>query len=318
VKTILAVVLATALSVFSAETPDQLRDKGFEALKASQVDETKTVEAARLLAQAAEAYEKAGNEDAASELNSYLYWCKKKMTLEQTETFAKTGDSGRRIAAKLDEVATRKVEPSDVGKWLEQAETFAKAHPNDPLLCAIRYFEVADRFVGAQESLIAQRKSLDLMGKTTPKVRGTFDGFSFSVKQPSVVGVVDAAVGQQWYMRPGGSALSLKDIPAYLKGAKMLQQAGHPWITEISSSRPLTLYVAVRVNWENGNAISDRDFEDGAIKSGWSVRTESISTGGAWRWATVSKNLSIGKTSIECPWPKLKTAVIFFVSESAR
>lgn len=173
-KTILSAILAATLSLFSAETPDQLRDKGFEALKAAQSDETKTVEAARLLAQAAEAYEKSGNEDAASELNSYLYWCKKRMTLEQTETFARTGDSGRRIAAKLDLVTTRKVEPSDAGKWLERAEAFAKAHPNDSLLCAIRFFEVADRFVGAQESLIAQRKSLDLMGRSKRDVFATF------------------------------------------------------------------------------------------------------------------------------------------------
>jgi hypothetical protein len=167
-KTIIAAVLSFMFSMFAAETPDQIRDRGFEALKAAQSDDTKTVEAARLLAQAAEAYEKAGDDNAASELGSYLYWCKKRMTLAQAETFAKSGDSGKRITAKLDVVASQKVAATEAGKWLEKAEAFAVAHPNDPLLCAIRYFEVADRFVGSQESLIAQRKSLDLMGKVVP------------------------------------------------------------------------------------------------------------------------------------------------------
>lgn len=161
-----AIVLSAALLAFASETPDQLRDQGLEALKAAQADETKIVEAARFLAQAAEAYEKAGNDDAAAELNSYLYWCKKRMTLEQTEAFAGTGESGKRIVEKLDAVATQKVEASEVGQWMKRAEDFEAAHPDNLLLCAIRYFEVADRFIGTQESLVAQKKSLDLLGRS--------------------------------------------------------------------------------------------------------------------------------------------------------
>jgi hypothetical protein len=168
VKTILATILATALSLFSAETPDQLRDKGFEALKASQADETKTVEAARFLAQAAEAYEKDGNDSAAAELNSYLYWCKKKMTIKQVDAFISSGNGVAKAAvAKMEAVEKREVKAEDAAIWLARADGFAEAS-KDPFLSAVRYFEVADRFIGSKESMDAQRKSLDLMGKAAP------------------------------------------------------------------------------------------------------------------------------------------------------
>lgn len=173
-KTILTAILATALSLFSAETPDQLRDKGFEALKAAQADETKIVDAARFLAQAAEAYEKDGNDNAASELNSYLFWCKKKMTIKQVDSFLANGNGVAKAAvAKMEAAEKKEVKPEEAAIWLDKADAFAKAHPNDSLLCAIRFFEVADRFVGAQESLIAQRKSLDLMGRSAPVKKET-------------------------------------------------------------------------------------------------------------------------------------------------
>jgi hypothetical protein len=41
------------------------------------------------------------------------------------------------------------------------AETYAKTHPDQPFLIAIRYSEVADRFPGTEVSLRAQRPSLD-------------------------------------------------------------------------------------------------------------------------------------------------------------
>lgn len=160
-------IILVALATVAQDSPDELRDRGLEALKASQTDEGKIVEAARCLAEAAEAYEQTGELDKSTELNSYLYWCKKRMTLQQAEEFAGKGDDGRRIAAKLQAVVSQKTDKTEAAKWLDRADAFTQTHEKDPFLCAVRYFEVADRFMGAQESLIAQRKSLDLMQKTS-------------------------------------------------------------------------------------------------------------------------------------------------------
>ena len=328
-KTMIAAFFFVVLSVFSAETPDQLRDKGFEALKAAQSDETKIVEAARLLAQAAEAYEKAGDESAATELGSYLYWCKKRMTLEQAETFSNTGDAGKRIAEKLNAVA-QKVEASDVGKWLEKADTFSSAHPNEPLLCAIRYFEVADRFVGAQESLIAQRKSLELMGKVAPVAsqvpQSSFRFGSWEVSLPrNQVSIVNASVGQQWwYSSNGGSGMFVQQMPAYLSTCKMIQQkAGCAWIDEIKSNRPFVVYAVVRLQIKRTAGVevfmSEKEFLDMSLKSGWKQ------TGGCfrgdwvnevWTWKVVGKQFASESSEIDNPFAGTKNpCAIFFLCE---
>ncbi len=160
--------LSVGLVAMGADlTPDQLREQGLESLKAAQADESKIVEAARLLTKAAAAYEMAGNDDAATELNSYLYWCKKKMTLQQMDAFISVGSNEAKAAlAKMEAVEKSAVKAEDAAIWLARADGFFEGSRN-PFLSAIKYFEVAERFIGSKESLIAQRKSLDLIGKVS-------------------------------------------------------------------------------------------------------------------------------------------------------
>ena len=162
-----ALLLSAGALVMGADaSPDQLRDQGFEALKAAQADESKIVDAARLLAQAAEAYEKAGNENAATELNSYLYWCKKKMTLQQMDTFIAKGNGVAKAAvAKMEAVEKKVVKPEEAALWLAKADGFAEAS-KDPFLSAVRYFEVASRFKGTPEGDQALEKSLNTLQKS--------------------------------------------------------------------------------------------------------------------------------------------------------
>ena len=91
-------------------------------------------------------------------MNSFLYWCKKKMTLQDIDAFTKGGESAvltkfatlEKVAPKTDEAQT----------WFERAEKSATANPEEHLLIAIRFFEVADRFQGSGASLKAQDRSL--------------------------------------------------------------------------------------------------------------------------------------------------------------
>lgn len=169
-RTILASLLLTAgtLAMCSDLTPDQLRDQGLEALKAAQSDESKVVEAARLLTKAVKAYESAGKDNEASELNSYLYWCKKKMTVQQIDVFLAGGsDEAKAALAKMEAVEKSEVKAEEAAIWLARADGFFEGSRN-PFLSAVRYFEVAERFIGTKESMIAQRKSLDLISKVAP------------------------------------------------------------------------------------------------------------------------------------------------------
>ena len=158
--------LATVFALCAGDvTPQQLRERGLTALKAAQADEGRIVEAARFLSLAADAYAAAGSDDQAQELEAYLYWAKKKMTLQQMDAFLTGGEPEKKVLARLEAVVAAKPEASEAKAKLQKAEAFLTANPTEPLLCAIRFFEVADRFAGTSESLEAQRKSLELMQK---------------------------------------------------------------------------------------------------------------------------------------------------------
>ena len=160
-KVVLMMSLMIPLFSHAADDAIEEHEQGVLALQESQKNPRKIVEAARHFTKAAELYEKNGNESGAVEMNSYLYWCKKKMTLADIESFLKGGEVV--VANRLKAVEERKIEKSDAQAWYDRAETFAKAKPAEHYLIAARFFEVADRFVGTEVSLKAQRKSLEEM-----------------------------------------------------------------------------------------------------------------------------------------------------------
>ena len=156
---VLFLLLVTALQA-ADPTPEDLLRQGVAFLK-----EEKLVEAVKVLAQASEAFEKAGNDDKAAEVNSLLYWSKKRMTLADANAL----QSGHAEAAKRAEaVVERKVEASESKSWLDKANEYAK-RTDDPLLKAVRYFEVAERFKGSPEGMEALDQSLKLMKQVSLK-----------------------------------------------------------------------------------------------------------------------------------------------------
>ena len=144
-----------------AEDADEVREKGIAALKDSQTNPRAIVDAARLFVRAGALYGDAGDEEKNVEMNSFLYWCKKKMTLADIEQFTKGGDEA--VASKLAAVEKSAPKADDAQKWFERADQFAKKNPDEHLLIAIRFYEVADRFKGADASMQAQDRSLKEM-----------------------------------------------------------------------------------------------------------------------------------------------------------
>ena len=156
---VLAICVAV-LASFTARTEEDagaLQQAGIDALKESQFEPKLIVTAARCFAKAAALYEKENDEEHAVETNSYLYWCKKKMTFADIEEFTKGLDTG--IAERVTAAAAKKVEVSEAQKWFDRAEVFAQKHSDDHLLIAIRFYEVADRFKGSEQSFNAQDRS---------------------------------------------------------------------------------------------------------------------------------------------------------------
>lgn len=157
----LVVFLAMALpcsTVLYAGESDVFYEQAKAALKKSQAAPDEIVVAARLFMKAAAAFEAEGNMALTQEAHSFLYWCKKKMTLKDAENLNKGGETD--VLAVLETVEQKTVDPNDAENWFKRAEAFAAKYPDEHLLIAVRFFEVADRFKGTELSLKAQDLSL--------------------------------------------------------------------------------------------------------------------------------------------------------------
>jgi hypothetical protein len=160
---LLAALLCLIASTDWAEDVALLESKGIAALKLSQAEPDAVVTAAIYFGQASDAYQTAGNTEKATEMNSFLYWCKKKMTLAQMDAFLKGGDAiNAAVAKRMNEVDTAP-KADEAQTFFDRAKAYAIAHPNEHLLIAVRFYEVADRFKGTELSLQAQDRSLKEM-----------------------------------------------------------------------------------------------------------------------------------------------------------
>ncbi|HLX61107.1 MAG TPA: hypothetical protein VKX17_07470 [Planctomycetota bacterium] len=154
-------VCLIAAAAAAEESATDLEAKGIAALKQSQDEPDVILTAAINFGKAAAAYEQAKDDAKAVEMNSFLYWCKKRMTLQQMDAFLKGGDVVSIAVAKRMETVVKTIPPPDEAQtYFDRAEAYAKENPNEHLLIAIRFFEVADRFKGTNVSINAQDRSL--------------------------------------------------------------------------------------------------------------------------------------------------------------
>jgi len=155
----LLLLVVLNLSAVAGEQAELWMDEGLKLLKDK--PDTALVQAAGLFSKAAEAYEAKGNEAKAAEANSCLYWTRKKFTIRETGIIV----NGNPAAAKrMEKLVAEKPKEEDAKGYLERADAFAK-ESKDPLLTAIRYFEVADRFPTTDEGRRAMDGSLKAMSK---------------------------------------------------------------------------------------------------------------------------------------------------------
>src|SRR6185295_14122789 len=94
----------------SAEDATEWRAHGIQALNESQSNPGKIVDAARYFVKAEALYAQAGDEERAVEVNSFLYWCRKKMTLDDIKQFADGGEAAVAVKLKAVEEITPKAE----------------------------------------------------------------------------------------------------------------------------------------------------------------------------------------------------------------
>src|SRR5579862_6944958 len=151
---------ATTLTQKEAE---QLVAAGKQAMQDSNADPSRSVAAAVSFSKAIKYYEAAGDIDRVCDLEANIFWCKKRMNVDDVKAFVaqKSGDkSVAEALAKADAVATRQKRKTEAKNYFDRAEKYAKEHPGDYEQFSVHYFEVAERFVGTDLSLQAQKLSL--------------------------------------------------------------------------------------------------------------------------------------------------------------
>jgi hypothetical protein len=155
---IYALLMCLFLSRFgpAAEDAEATFQQGLEALRAEN-----NVAAVKAFARAADLATSSGNESLAIEAGSALFWTRRRLNLQQVTLL--NGDE--KVAKKIDEVVSKKLDSADADKWLEQADKFAIAHSNDALRCAISYFHCGEKFSDTAPGRAAIKKSLDWLSK---------------------------------------------------------------------------------------------------------------------------------------------------------
>jgi hypothetical protein len=129
--------------------------------RANQTNPEPLVAAALAYAEAHKLYEALGDNESVCDVQANLFWCKKQMNLEAVQAYLKEAKGeAKEGLARVDQVAERKVEASEAEAYVSRAEQYAKDHADDPLAVSIRWFEVAERFVGSPAAITAQKASL--------------------------------------------------------------------------------------------------------------------------------------------------------------
>lgn len=193
----LFLLIVFSLPALAVEQADLWMEEGLKILKEKPES---LVQAAGLFAKAADAYEAKGNDAKATEANSCLYWTRKKFTVRDTGIIVQ----GNPIAAKrMEKLVAEKPKEEDAQGYLDRADTFAK-DSKDPLLTAIRYFEVADRFPSTDQGRKAMDASLKAMSKVSAKKEPE--------KKLAVAGSAATAILGKWeisYANKGGTGTQI-------------------------------------------------------------------------------------------------------------
>jgi hypothetical protein len=151
---------------------------GAKAMQEAGTDSSRSVTAAISFSQALRYYQAAGDIDRVCDLEANIFWCKKRMSADDLSHFAAQNQGDQEVTkaiATIDAVATREVPKTEAKAYLERADRFAKEHPQEFAQQSVRYYEVAERFVGTDISLQAQKLSLEAQQREMQQIKQDHD-----------------------------------------------------------------------------------------------------------------------------------------------
>lgn len=150
-------------AVLDRDAALRLVEAGRRAMIDSNTIPARSVDAALAFVKALHFFATSGDNDIIRELNANIFWCKKRMNLDQLRGFlaAKGGDAGdAKLIAEAADLVAKVVDTSEAQAYFDRANAYVQANPTAYAQITTRYFEVAERFPGTDISAQAQRLSL--------------------------------------------------------------------------------------------------------------------------------------------------------------
>lgn len=129
---------------------------GIEAMREAELDPRRGVDAALAFSQALTVYKALGDQDAVCEMQANIYWCKKRMNLDDLQAYvAKKGGAAQQQLTVAREVIEREVPVAEADAYLARARDFQAKQPDKHFLIAIRYSEIIERFPDTEAARVA-------------------------------------------------------------------------------------------------------------------------------------------------------------------
>jgi hypothetical protein len=132
---------------------DAAAEEGKAAMRDADADPHRAVDAAIAFSHALHAYEQLKDVDAVCEMQADIYFCKKKMNLDNLQDYvAKKSAAAQADFGSAQAVMSKTVPVTEAASYLERADKFRTAHADDHYQIAIFYSEIVDRFPGTDQA----------------------------------------------------------------------------------------------------------------------------------------------------------------------
>ncbi len=126
---------------------DALAAQGTVAMHDADADPHRGVDAAILFSQARTIYLGLGDSDAIAQMQANIFWCKKRMNLDDLQSYlAHKGGAATTAFTAAKAVMDISVPSSESGEYLARAKRFQADHPDEHFAVAIRFSEIIERF----------------------------------------------------------------------------------------------------------------------------------------------------------------------------
>ena len=172
-RLLLLLALSGSISLSAALATDNtsaqaLLDQATPLILDATNDKNKYIDAALCYADALGFYETSGDQDVVSHLQATLFWCRQQIDNDALARFqAERALEPEALESwnRVNSIIERPISTDQVHSYLARADNFSQANPLRMQLTAFIYFEIAQRFQGLPEALLADKRYKDALGR---------------------------------------------------------------------------------------------------------------------------------------------------------